>query len=344
MKRFVMTNYGTVDILWYDVAWPLDAKGWESVEMNTMVRKLQPEIIINNRSKIPEDFDTPEQRIEASANVIIDSHQHFWQVGRFDYPWMSSDVEMLYRDYLPSELEPVLQENGVSKTVLVQASNSIAESRWLLSLADANRFIAGVVGWVDLMSLDADAQLNELTAHPKFKGARHLVESEPVDDWLVQPPVLRCLERLSSYGLSYDLLVHTRHLRHVTKVADRCPDLLLVIDHMAKPPIARREIGEWTREMKPLAAYPNINCKLSGLVTEADWMSWQTDDLRPFVECAIELFGPERLMFGSDHPVCLLAASYNRVLESFQEILKDLNNQERNRIFGENAEKFYRLS
>jgi len=276
--------------------------------------------------------------------TIIDSHQHFWQVGRFDYPWMSSSVEVLYQDYLPDQLQPVLAENGVSKTVVVQASNSVEESRWLLSLADSHPFIAGVVGWVDLMSADVGRQLDELSAHPKFKGVRHLVESEPGDDWLVQPEVLRGLHRLADYGLSYDLLVHTRHLKYMPTVADSCPGLSLVIDHMAKPPIANGEITGWFNELKPVAANPNIQCKLSGLITEANWTTWTPNDLRPFVERALELFGPERLMFGSDHPVCLLAGSYKRVLESFQEILAELNEHDRDHIFATNAANFYRLN
>lgn len=276
--------------------------------------------------------------------MIIDSHQHFWQVGRFAYPWMSSDLGVLYRDYLPDDLAPILQQNGVKQTVLVQASNSVAESRWLLDLADANSFIAGVVGWVDLMSVEIDAQLDELCAHPKFKGVRHLVESEPHDDWLVQPAVLAGLKKLSARGLSYDLLVHTRHLRYVPHVAESCPDLRLVVDHMAKPPIARNEIKEWSEALKPVARYPNIQCKLSGLVTEASWSSWQANDLRPYVEYALESFGADRVMFGSDYPVCLLAASYGRVLDSFQEILKDISDSDRDKIFSKNAARFYRLN
>ena len=272
---------------------------------------------------------------------MIDSHQHFWQVGRFDYPWMTSDLGVLYRDYLPDELAPILQRNGVKQTVLVQASNSVAESRWLLDLADGNSFIAGVVGWVDLMSLEIDAQLDELCAHPKFKGVRHLVESEPHDDWLVRPAVLAGLRKLSARGLSYDLLVHTRHLQYVPPVAESCSDLALVIDHMAKPPIARNEIKEWSQALKPVARYSNVHCKLSGLVTEANWSSWQTNDLRPYVEYALELFGADRMMFGSDYPVCLLAASYDRVLESFQELLGD---DDRDKIFCKNAARFYRLN
>ena len=275
--------------------------------------------------------------------MITDSHQHFWQVGRFDYPWMTSDLGVLYRDYLPHDFTPILRTNGVEKTVLVQASNSVAESRWLLNLADDNSFIAGVVGWIDLMSPEIDVQLDELTAQPKFKGVRHLVESEPQDDWLAQPAVLSGLKRLATYGLSYDLLVHTRHLKYVPQVADSGPELALVIDHLAKPPIAKNEIKEWSQALKPLASYRNIHCKMSGLVTEANWTSWQTDDLRPYVEFALEWFGVDRLMFGSDYPVCLLAASYNRVLESFQEILTNLSAVDREKIFSRNAANFYRL-
>ena len=251
---------------------------------------------------------------------------------------MSSGI--LCRDYLPADLAPIL--DPADKTVLVQASNSVPESRWLLELANTNDFIAGVVGWVDLTNPVSD--LDELCADPKFKGVRHLVESEPDDDWIVQPAVLSGLKQLSVRGLSYDLLVHTRHLKHIPRVAETCPDLSLIIDHLAKPPIARNEIEEWSQAFKPLARYPNLSCKLSGLVTQANWTSWRTDDLRPYVDVALESFGVDRMMFGSDYPVCLLAASYDRVLESFQEILKSLSDADRDKIFGQNAEKFYRLN
>jgi L-fuconolactonase len=274
---------------------------------------------------------------------MIDSHQHFWQVGLFDYPWMTSDLGVLYRDYLPADLAPILRTNQINQTVLVQASNSVAESRWLLKLAESHDFIAGVVGWVDLTSSDIDAQLDELSAHSKFKGVRHLVESEPNDDWLIQPAVISNLQKLSARALSYDLLVHTRHLKYVPHVAESCPDLKLVIDHLAKPPIARNEIEEWSRALEPLAHYSNMHCKLSGLVTEANWNSWQPHDLRPFVDRVLEFFGPDRMMFGSDYPVCLLAATYDRVLDGFLAILKDLSTADREKIFAGNAAEFYRL-
>jgi len=275
--------------------------------------------------------------------MIIDGHQHFWQVGHFDYPWMSSEVEVLYQDYLPSQLEPILKASDVAKTVLIQASNSLAETYWLLSLADRYEFIAGVIGWVDLKDPEMEQELEVLTANPKFKGVRHLVESEPADDWLVQPSVLKGLRVLEKHQVSYDLLVHTRHLKHVKTVAEVCPNLRLVVDHMAKPPIAKGEIADWAKDLKEVAAYPNIWCKLSGLVTEANWTSWTTEDLRPYVERALEFFGPKRMMYGSDWPVCLLASSYVQVLESFQSLLADLAEEDRDRIFSGNATEFYKL-
>jgi L-fuconolactonase len=274
---------------------------------------------------------------------IVDSHQHFWQVGRFDYPWMSPELGILYQDFLPSQLEPMLQQCGVAKTVLVQASNSLAETHWLLSLADSYPFIAGVVGWVDLTDPGIGEELSVLTGNPKFKGVRHLVESEPAEDWLAQPSVLQGLRALADYGVSYDLLVHTRHLKHARTVAESCPELHLVIDHMGKPPIRSGEVREWAQEIKAVAIYPNVYCKLSGLVTEANLTSWRPGDLWPFVERALEYFGPSRMMFGSDWPVCLLAASYDQVWESFHLLLAGLSKTERNAVFGENATEFYRL-
>ncbi len=276
-------------------------------------------------------------------STIIDSHQHFWQVGRFDYPWMSADNATLYRDFLPDDLKPLLKANGVRRTVLVQASNSLAETRWLLELADRHPVIAGVVGWVDLMSPQVEAQIVTFATHAKFKGVRHLVESEPADDWLAQPSVLDGLKALAAHGLAYDLLVHTRHLKHVLTVAERCPDLRLVVDHLAKPPIASSEIREWAQALKAVAQIPGVHCKLSGLVTEADHAKWATADLTPYAECALEWFGAERIMIGSDWPVCLLASSYERALDTYQELLAGLNDRERQLVLADNATRFYRL-
>jgi len=275
--------------------------------------------------------------------LVVDSHQHFWQTGQFDYPWMTPQVELLCRDYLPPMLAPILSRNGVDKTVLVQASNSVAETRWLLQLADANSSIAGVVGWVDLRSDDVARQLDELAAHPRFKGVRHLVESEPADDWLAQPRVIHGLRELSLRGLSYDLLVHTRHLKYAKTAVNECPEMRFVIDHLAKPPIARGEISDWARELKPFASAANVWCKLSGLVTEASWTNWRVEDFIPYVDQALEYFGPQRLMFGSDWPVCLLAGSYEQVLEIANTVLADLSDEDRELIFSRNASRFYQI-
>src|SRR2546421_3646584 len=275
--------------------------------------------------------------------MIVDSHQHFWQVGRFDYPWMSPELDVLCHDYLPAALAPVLKRSRIDKAILVKASNSLEETRWLLSLADGNAFIGGIVGWVDLQSADVARQLDEFVAHSKFKGVRHLVESEPADDWLIQESVLNGLRQLSTRGLTYDLLVHTRHLMHATRVADECPELHLIVDHLAKPPVARGEIDEWARQLKEIASHPNVWCKLSGLVTEADWANWRAEDLKPYVEKVLEYFSPARMMFGSDWPVCLLAASYDQVLESLEILLAGLDEKDKRRIFSESAIEFYRV-
>jgi len=275
--------------------------------------------------------------------MIVDSHQHFWQVGRFDYPWMTPQLNVLCQDYLPATLEPLLAPHGVGQTILVQASNSVPETEWLLSLAENHPFIAGVVGWVDLQRDDVDRELDQFTSHSKFKGVRHLVESEPADDWLTQRAVRKGLDELARRDLSYDLLVHTRHLRYVRQVVEKNPQLRFVIDHVAKPPIKSRDIDEWAALLKEVATAGNVCCKLSGLVTEADWANWRVEDLIPYVDKALEYFGPARLMFGSDWPVCLLAASYDQVLEAFHTLLADLSDQDRELIFSKNAAAFYRL-
>lgn len=274
---------------------------------------------------------------------IIDSHQHFWQLERFDYDWMSSNDKVLYKDFLPDSFEPVLKENGVARSIAVQAHQSIEETRWLLDLSDQYDFIAGVVGWVDLQGENLEEQLDELTAHPKFKGVRHLVQDEPDDDWIVRPKVINGIKMLAKYGLTYDILVFTRHLRYVKTLLEQCPEVSFVIDHLAKPPIAEGKITEWADGIKEIAEFENVYCKLSGLVTEAEHQNWQPADLQPFVEIAIEAFGAKRLMYGSDYPVCLLAASYKQVLETYTSFLENLSDDEQSRILSENAADFYQL-
>lgn len=274
---------------------------------------------------------------------IIDSHHHFWQIGRFNYEWMSPGDKTLYKDFLPDDFEHVLQANGVAKSVAVQAHQSTAETLWLLDLADKHDFIAGVVGWIDLQNSDVENQLAELAARAKFKGVRHLVQDEPQADWLTKPEVLCGLNTLSKYDLTYDLLVFTRHLPYAQTVVESLPRQRFVIDHLAKPPIASGEIAEWKNALQKISVFPNVCCKLSGLVTEANHRNWNSEDLRPFVETALELFGAQRLMFGSDYPVSLLAASYEKVLETYQSFLVNLSEAEQNLVLSQNAFDFYKL-
>jgi L-fuconolactonase len=271
---------------------------------------------------------------------IIDSHQHFWEVGRFDYPWMSPEVDVLYRDYALADLEPLAAREGVSRTVLVQASNSLDETQWMLDIAEASDLVAGVVGWVDLTSPAVAHDLDELMKHPKLKGVRHLVESEPDDRWLERADVLGGLRELERRRLPYDLLVHTRHLDAARGVADACPGLRLVVDHLAKPPIASREFDEWALDIERIAEVEGVSCKLSGLVTEAG-PDWSVDDLKPYVDHALRSFGAERLIFGSDYPVCLLAASYSDVHAAARLLVASLDEEARALVFGGNAKRFY---
>jgi L-fuconolactonase len=277
------------------------------------------------------------------SKQIIDSHQHFWQIEKFNYEWMSPTDKILYRDFLPDNFEQVLQQNGVAKSVAVQAHQSIEEARWLLELSDQFDFIAGVVGWVDLQSENLSQQLDELTKHPKFKGVRHVVQDEPDDDWIIRPKVIEGIKTLVKYDLTYDILVFPRHLKYVKILLENCPEIKFVIDHFAKPPIASGEIAEWSNDIIEVAKFPNVYCKLSGLVTEANHQNWTKEDLQPYINVAMEAFGANRLMYGSDYPVCLLAASYQKVLETYQSFLADLTEDEQNQILFQNATEFYKL-
>ena len=275
----------------------------------------------------------------------IDAHQHFWQLGRFDTSWLDwPALAPIRRDFLPDNLAPLLAAAGVSQSIFVQTQHNVEENRWVLGLAERHPFLAGVVGWVDLPSEQCGEQVAEFRQFPKFVGARHVVQDEPDEDWIVRPAVLRGLAELERAGLVFDLLFYTQHLRHAPTVAARLPGLTLVLDHLAKPKIAAGQIEDWQRDLQAAARFPNLHCKLSGLVTEANWQTWQPADLRPYVRAALDAFGPERCLFGSDWPVCLLAAPYGRVVEALEECVRDLSAAERAGIFGGNAERVYRLA
>jgi L-fuconolactonase len=278
--------------------------------------------------------------------MIIDAHQHFWQLDLpFDYGWLREPQHApICRDFLPEDLIPHLQAAGVQKTVFVQTQHDLEENRWALKLADQHDFLAGVVGWVDLASEQCEEQLSEFLGHPKFVGIRHITQAEPDDNFIIRPDIVRGLKVLQKHRVPFDLLFFTQHLRHAATLAEMLPELPMVIDHLSKPKIKAHLIDGWREDLQRAARYPNICCKLSGMVTEADWSNWKTADLKPYIETALDSFGPFRCMFGSDWPVCELAAPYAAVLSALRENLSSLSESEQNQIFSETAKRFYGIS
>ncbi len=277
-------------------------------------------------------------------DLVIDSHQHFWQMGRFDYSWMDAPpLAPIRRDRLPEDLKPLIDKARVDRTIFVQTQHNLQENRWVLDLAARHPFIAGVVGWVDLASEACEEQLQEFRSHPKFVGVRHVTHDEPDDDFILRPQVIRGLRVLQKHQTPFDLLFFVRHLKHAATLARLLPDLPMVIDHLAKPPIKAGRMEGWLEDFKAAAAHPNIYCKLSGMITEADWKNWKPSDLRPYVQTALELFGPDRCMFGTDWPVCELAGSYGQVVDALREALGDLTESENQAIWGGTAARFYSL-
>lgn len=277
--------------------------------------------------------------------MLVDAHQHFWQRSQpFDYRWLDApQLAPICRDFLPEDLLPHLRATGVERTVFVQTQHNLAENRWVLGLAAQHEFIAGVVGWVDLASPACEEQLAEFVEQPKFVGVRHVVQDEPDDDFIVRPEVLRGLRVLEKQRVPFDLLFYVKHLRHAATVARHVPELPLVIDHLAKPRVREHVLVDWLPHLRAAAACPNVFCKLSGLVTEAAWHDWTVADLQPYVDAALECFSPQRLMFGSDWPVCELSASYEEVHAAMGEALATLSPGERESIFGGTAQRFYGL-
>lgn len=281
--------------------------------------------------------------------MIIDSHQHYWQreksAAGFDYEWLKATQHApICRDYLPADLKPHLAATGVEKTVIVQTQHHVEENRWVLGLAEENDFIAGVVGWVDLANEQCEDQLAEFNDNPKFVGVRHVTQDEPDDDFIIRPEILRGLKVLEKHSVPFDLLFYTKHLHHAAQLACELPELPMVIDHLSKPKIKDGRIESWKTDIRRAAEAPNIFCKLSGMITEADWQNWKPADLKPFVEIALDAFGPERCMFGSDWPVCELAGSYEQVHSALVEVLGPLSETDFSNIFGDTAQRFYGLT
>lgn len=274
---------------------------------------------------------------------MIDAHHHLWDPGRRAYPWLAgAAMDPIRHPYTVDDLRRV---SGADATVLVQTVSSAAETEEFLATAAASGgLIAGVVGWVDLTAPDVAERLAALDHRELLVGIRHQVENEPDPDWLLRPDVLRGLRAVADAGLAYDLLVNPAQYASAAEVADRLPGARLVLDHAGKPPIASGDRAAWADAISAIARRPNVFCKLSGLVTEADWASWQVADLVPYADHVLTVFGPERVLFGSDWPVCELAATYERVTETARELTKGLSAAERQEVFAGTARRVYRLA
>jgi L-fuconolactonase len=272
----------------------------------------------------------------------IDSHQHFWKYNRVRDAWITDDMKVIQRDFFPADLLPECTANQINATIAVQADQSESETLFLLELAEGNSFITGVVGWVDLCSANVAERLHYFSRYKKLCGFRHVAQAEPDDRFLVRGDFLRGIRGLREWDFTYDILVYPKQLPAAMELVAAVDDQKFVIDHLAKPEIKTSKKKEWESLMRQIAQNPNVYCKVSGMVTEADWRSWKKEDFWPYLDVVFDAFGTNRLMFGSDWPVCLVAASYGQVVGLVEEYLARHVPSAVEKIFGENAARFYR--
>ena len=270
----------------------------------------------------------------------LDAHQHFWSYDAAQYPWIPPGSP-LHRSWLPADLAALQRPLGFDGSIAVQARQVIEESDWLLGLADQHETVKGVVGWVDLRSDRVGADLERLAQHPKFVGVRHVVQEEPDDAFMLGREFQRGISKLAAYGLTYDILIFPKQLEAAIRLAENFPAQPFVLDHIAKPPIKDGTIEPWATQLRRLAQLPNVHCKVSGMLTEADHQAWRAEQFRPYLDVVFEAFGPSRLMYGSDWPVCLFAGSYEQAYRLVDDYTRGLTAAERAGLFGGNAAAFY---
>jgi L-fuconolactonase len=273
----------------------------------------------------------------------IDAHHHLWKYCAEDYPWMLEGMDVIRRDFLVRELKQVMQQGRMDGVITVQARQSLLETEWLLSLARRRPFMRGVVGWVPMTDKAVGAHLERFGANPKLKAVRHVLHDEPDDFYMLRDDFNQGVALLKNSGLRYDILIFERHLPQTIKFVDRHPRLTFVVDHIAKPKIKDHILSPWRENMQELARRENVFCKLSGMVTEAGWQTWTEDILRPYFDIVLECFGPQRLMFGSDWPVVLVACGYKQWVEVVERLTSALSASERDCLFGETAKQAYGL-
>jgi L-fuconolactonase len=276
-----------------------------------------------------------------TEKMRIDSHQHFWEYNAQEYSWIDDNMAVLRRDFLPENLKAELEPVNLHGSIAVQARQTIDETRWLLELAENNPVVLGVIGWVDLRSPNLAAQLDEFCNHPKFVGVRHVVQDEPDDRFLLKPDFIAGLKEVEARKLVYDLLVFPKQLPAAIELVAQFPNMRFVLDHIAKPAIKEQKLQLWQDDISILAGFPNVYCKVSGMVTEADWQNWKQEDFKPYLDIIFKAFGPERLMFGSDWPVCTMAGKYKQVFGLVDNYLAEQSPEVKEAIFGENARKVY---
>jgi L-fuconolactonase len=275
--------------------------------------------------------------------MFIDTHHHLWRYNEKEYGWMDGSMSVLKRDYLPRELNTEMEKSGVTGTIAVQARQKIEETGWLLEMAGDHSFIKGVVGWVDLRSTDVEVQINALADHPKLVGIRHVIHDEPDDDFMLRQDFIRGIWMLRTYHLVYELLLFPRHLERAVQLVRRNPYQRFVLDHIGKPAIRSGVLAPWRDDIERLGAEPNVWCKISGMVTEADHSTWEYSDFVPYMEVVLEAFGPDRLMVGSDWPVCRLAGEYDEVMAIPLQFIQILSDSEREKLLYRNAMECYQI-
>jgi L-fuconolactonase len=275
----------------------------------------------------------------------IDTHQHFWNLSKVDYAWLAPAYGPIYNNFAPQDLEPQLRKAGIDKTVLVQSANNTEDTVSMLTQAECYDWIGGVVGWVPLYDhAVANRLLDRYAKHPKWRGVRHLNHEEADPDWLVRKDVLGGIKLLEERGMTLDVVaIFPKHIGHVPTIANHAPNLKVVIDHLAKPPIKAKKIKDWKAAMKAAAQCPNVYAKVSGLNTAANWANWSADDLKPYIDATLELFGAERCMFGSDWPVAILAGDYAKVWRETKAALKGYGKKDVDAVLGGTAQQVYRV-
>ena len=273
---------------------------------------------------------------------IIDTHQHFWNYDPKIHDWINEDMQAIQKDFLPADLAIELKENKVEACISVQAAQSLQETDFLLAQAKANNFIQGVVGWVDLCDLKMEQALEKYATEKLLKGFRHILQAEP-KGFMLQESFIQGLKKLQANNYTYDLLIYAHQLKEANEIVKHLPTVPIVIDHIAKPNIKAGEIEDWKKEITGLANYPNVYCKISGMVTEANWNNWTAADLKPYLDAVVAAFGTDRILFGSDWPVCLVASTYSKWLNLVQNYFNTFSSSEQEAIFAGNAIKFYKL-